>query len=51
MTTIGLIGSSPMDMGTFIVNKKLRNVPDQAANAWAVRTPSPAYPEQFWYAD
>ena len=51
VTTIGLIGSSPMDMGTFIVNKKLRNVPDQAANAWAVRTPSPAYPEQFWYAD
>ena len=48
---IGLIGESPMEHGTYIVNKKLRNVPPKAANAWPFRTPSPAFPEQFWWSD
>ena len=47
----GLIGGSPAEHGTYIVSKRLRNVPPQAANGWPFRTPSPAYPEQFWYAD
>ena len=36
---IGLIGESPMEHGTYIVNKKLRNVRPKAANAWPFRTP------------
>ena len=47
----GLIGGSPAEHGTYIVKNKLRNVPPQAANGWPFRTPSPAYPEQFWWAD
>ena len=48
---IGLIGQSPMTEGTVIVNNKLRNVPPIAVNAAPYRTPSTAFPEQFWWAD
>ena len=48
---IGLIGKSPMIEGTIVVNKKLRNVPPIAVNAAPYRTPSTAFPEQFWWAD
>ena len=46
---IGVTGLSPSNQGVVITSNRLANVPDIAANAWPYRTPSPAFPEQFFF--
>ena len=46
---INVIAHSPFTQGTIIVNSKLRNVPEQAANSWPHRAESTGYPSQFYY--
>ena len=43
---IGLVGLVP---NPFVVNDDLRNVPEFAAQGWPLRSPSTAFPEQFFY--
>ena len=45
---IGIAGLSPAS-GVMVVNQRLRNVPDQAANSWPMRHPATAFPEVFFY--
>lgn len=49
--SIGTIGLTPMVQGVVVVNSKLRNVPELAANDWPLRTPGNARPEQWFYAE
>ena len=46
---INVIAHSPITQGTIIVNARLRNVPETAANSWPHRAESTGYPEQFFY--
>ena len=46
---IGVTGLSPSNQGVVVTSNRLANVPDIAANAWPYRTPSPAFPEQFFF--
>ena len=48
---INLIKHSPATQGTNIVSNGLGNVPQSAANSWPHRTPSTAFPEQFYWKD
>jgi len=48
---INLIKHSPATQGTNIVSNGLGNVPESAANSWPHRTPSTAFPEQFYWKD
>ena len=46
---IGIVGLSPMVNGVIVKKNDLRNVPDVAANDWPLRTPSTAFPEQWYF--
>jgi len=46
---IGVTGLSPSNQGVVITSNRLANVPDVAGNAWMMRTPSTAFPEQFFF--
>jgi len=48
---INIIAHSPATQGTNIVSTGLGNVPETAANSWPHRTPSTAFPEQFYWKD
>ncbi len=48
---INIIAHSPATQGTNIVSNGLGNVPETAANSWPHRTPSTAFPEQFYWKD
>ena len=47
---IGIVGLSPMTQGVLVVNNRLQNVPEKAANDWPVRSPSTGFPEQWWFS-
>jgi hypothetical protein len=40
-----------MVKGVVVVNKNLGNVPEKAANLNAMRTPSTAFPEQWYWME
>ena len=46
---IGIVGLTPMVQGIIVKKNRLNNVPDTAANDWPLRTPSTAFPEQWYY--
>ena len=47
---IGIVGLSPMVQGVIVTNNDLKNVPDDLGNDWPLRTPSNAFPEQWFYS-
>jgi len=47
---IGIVGLSPMTQGVLVVNNRVQNVPEKAANDWPVRSPSTGFPEQWWFS-
>jgi peptide/nickel transport system substrate-binding protein len=47
---IGTVGLTAMDQGVVVVNKDLRNVPQDLTKDWALRTPGNGKPE-IWFFD
>ncbi len=47
---IGTIGLTAMDQGVAVVNKNLKNVPENLTKDWALRTPGNGKPEMWFFA-
>jgi peptide/nickel transport system substrate-binding protein len=47
---IGTVGLTAMDQGVAVVNKDLRNVPENLTKDWALRTPGNGKPEMWFFA-
>lgn len=47
---IGTVGLTAMDQGVAVVNKDLKNVPEDLTKDWALRTPGNGKPE-MWFFD
>jgi peptide/nickel transport system substrate-binding protein len=46
---IGTIGLTAMDQGVAVVNKNLKNVPENLTKDWALRTPGNGKPEMWFF--
>ena len=50
LVDIGTVGLTAMDQGVAVVNKDLRNVPENLTKDWALRTPGNGKPEMWFFA-
>ena len=48
---IGTVGLTALDQGVAVVNKNLKNVPENLTKDWALRTPGNGKPEMWFFAD
>jgi peptide/nickel transport system substrate-binding protein len=46
---IGTVGLTAMDQGVAVVNKNLKNVPENLTKDWALRTPGNGKPEMWFF--
>ena len=50
LVDIGTVGLTAMDQGVAVVNKNLKNVPENLTKDWALRTPGNGKPEMWFFA-